>query len=458
MTTDSTEYLPAEQPVRSMDDLLDEFHSSETPREGWLIGAEAEKFGVDAVTGAPLEYEGPRGVVRIFDELIAKHGWTPVREVEDGPVIALHRGRGSVTLEPGAQFELSGEPMHDLHEVRQEIDCHMAEIADVSAKMNLAWLGIGFHPLARLDQLPWVPKQRYGVMRVYLPTQGDGAHNMMQRTATVQGNYDYSSEEDALRKLRVMLRLAPVLNALTANSPLKEGHLTDYKSIRAEVWTRMDPKRSGLIAPLWEEKRLGYLDYVEALLDAGMFFFKRDGKMIPNTGQTFREFMADGFEGHFPTIDDWRQHLSTIFPEARLKRTLEVRCFDSAPRPLATTAPALCTGLLYDEQSLAAMEELTAGWDWDSVERMRPVLAKEGLKAELFGKPVRDIGECVLEAAWDGLSRRQRPGRDELDERVFLMPLMQRFEQGRVPADDISDGYAVGDPVPVSEIYRRTRF
>jgi glutamate--cysteine ligase len=458
MTAPSTDYTPAAEPVRSVDDLLNEFHASETPREDWLIGAEAEKFGIDAVTGAPLEYEGPRGVLRIFEELITKHGWQPVSEVEGGPTIALHRGKGSVTLEPGAQFELSGEPMHDLHQVRQELDCHMAEIADVSAKMNLAWLGIGFHPLARLDQLPWVPKQRYGVMRVYLPTQGDGALNMMQRTATVQGNYDFCDEEDALRKLRVMLRLSPIMNTLTANSPLKEGHLTDYKSFRADVWTRMDPTRSGLIAPLWQDKHLGYLDYVEACLDAGMFFFKRDGEMIPNTGQTFRQFMTDGFEGQFPTIEDWRSHLSTLFPEARLKRTLEVRCFDSAPRPLATVAPALCTGLLYDEKSLAQMEELTAGWDWESVERMRPVLAKEGLKATLLGRSVRDIGERVLEAAWDGLARRARTGRDELDERVYLMPLMQRFDRGRVPADDISDGYAVGDPVPVSEIYRRTRF
>jgi glutamate--cysteine ligase len=443
-------------PIRSDDDLVEIFHSSERPRDGWRIGAEAEKFGVDAESGAPLAYSGERGVTRVMQALADAGGWQPERETDDGPVIALKRGDESITLEPGAQLELSGAPLGDVHGICSEMQAHLAELADVSRAMNLTWLGVGFHPLARQADLPWVPKHRYAIMRDYLPARGSGALDMMRRTATVQANFDYANEEDALAKLCVALRLSPLVNAMTANSPFLEGRLAGRKSVRGVVWLSMDPERSGLIPSLWKKSRPSYRDYVEWALDAGMFLFKRGDEYIANTGQPFRSFLQNGFQGHRATRADWRLHLNTLFPEARLKSTLEVRSADSLPLRLACGVPALFTGILYDARALSDATELALSLDLEAVERSRPALVRDGLAANIGGRSARELAQSVIEIASGGLERRARLNADGRDERVFLEPLAELVNSGRSPADLLTDGLERASDLR-AEILRRCR-
>lgn len=434
--TDNVVNPGEERPLRSEEELVELFHASETPPSAFRIGTEAEKFGVLADTLAPLDYAGTRGVERVFEALISGHGWTAESEYEGGPLIALQRAGASITLEPGAQFELSGAPLATLHETRAELAAHLAELRLISEQLNLAWLGLGFHPLARQDQLPWVPKQRYAIMREYLPPRGAGAWDMMRRTATVQANYDYQNEEDALRKLRVSLVLAPLVHAMTANSPFQEGAVSPFKSLRGQVWLHMDRERSGLIPALWQRgRKLGYRDYVEWALSAGMFLFKREGRVIANSGQSFRSFLNDGFQGHRATAADWKLHLNTLFPEVRLKNTLEIRACDSLPNDLYAAVPALFTGILYDERALAEAEDLALRFDYDSVERSRPALVRDGLAAEFAGRPARELAVRVLDIAAGGLRRRAALDASGRDESVYLEPLQRLSEAGLTPAD-----------------------
>ncbi len=441
-------------PLRGLEDLLDEFARAEKPREAWRVGVESEKFGVVRATGRPLAYAGEASVETLFARL-APLGWTAESERPGGPPLSMARGGASITLEPGAQFELSGTPFGDVHAVHEELEAHVEELRRVAGDLGLAWLGVGFHPLAHRDELPWVPKARYPIMRGYLPSKGDGALDMMQRTATVQGNFDFSDEEDALRKLRVLLKLSPLLNAMTANSPFKEGVVTDLRSVRAEVWTRMDPSRAGLIESLWANEHAGYRDYAEWALDAGMFLFKRDGEVIANTGQTFRAFLRDGYAGHRATADDWHLHLGTLFPEVRLKQTLEVRSADSLPGALVASLPALVTGVLYDATALAEAEAMTRDWTAEELTRQRLPLAREGLRARLFGAEARAHAERLLDVASGGLARRARLDAEGRDERRWLEPLAALVGAGKTPADCLTEGLTVGSAPGAAELLRR---
>jgi glutamate--cysteine ligase len=442
------------RPILDLDELREVFRGAEKPPAHHRIGAEAEKFAVVERTGAPLDYE--HGVTRVFAAL-EPLGWVPERETSEGPVIAMRRGAASVTLEPGAQLELSGTALDDLHGVARELDEHLAELVPVSAELGLAWLSVGFHPLASQRELSWVPKIRYGVMREYLPTRGRAAHDMMRRTATVQANFDFSSEDDAMRKLMVSLRLSPLIHALTANSPFSERRVTGLKSLRGEVWLNMDPARSGLIAPLWGKARPTYGDYVEWALDAGMFLFKRGERVLKNTGQTFRAFLRDGFEGERATMDDWRLHLNTLFPEARLKNTLEVRACDAQSAELSLAVPALFTGILYDERALGEAETLAQGFELTTLEAARPLLVRDGLAASIAGTPVKPLAERLVEVALGGLERRARRDASGADERRYLNPLAALVTAGKCPADVLRAGLGEGEALAVSELVRRTR-
>jgi glutamate--cysteine ligase len=439
-------------PVRSIDDLELVFHRAHKPRSAWLIGAEAEKFALDADTLSPLPYTGERSVLALFALLEQRHGWLPSLEYGNGPLVALTRGRSSVTLEPGAQVELSASPLPDVYAVCREIKDHLLELRSLSDELNLRWLSLGFQPLASGAEIPWVPKERYPIMRRYLPTKGSRAHDMMQRTCTVQANFDYDSEEDALRKLRVMLKLAPLIQAVSANAPFKEGRVSRLLSERADVWLHMDPERSGLVERVWRadsssSKRAGYRDYVEWALDAGMFLFRHDGKSFHNTGQTFRSFLQDGFEGQRATLGDWTNHLGTLFPEVRLKSTLEVRTSDAQSEPLSLAMIALFTGLLYDEQALAQAEELTRDFDYAAVVRARNDVPARGLAAQIGALAIRPLAERMIEAAAGGLSRRARLGPTGKDEALLLEPLAKLVAAGLTPAEVLRKGLAPGDPV-----------
>lgn len=449
------ENTPSDRPIRDLDELTDVFRSAEKRPDKFRIGAEAEKFAITA-DGAPLQYEGEQGVLGIF-EALSEFGWEPEREAADGPVVALGRGNASITLEPGSQLELSGAALPDLHQVEAEFHNHLRELAPISKKLGLTWLGVGFHPLARQEDLSWVPKQRYGIMREYLPTKGPAAHDMMRRTATVQANFDWDNETDALKKLLLSLKVSPLVHAMLANSPFKEGKLAGSKSVRGEVWLNMDPSRSGLIPSLWAKARPGYRDYVEWALDSGMFLFKRDGKVVQNTGQTFRAFMKDGFEGHHATVADFKLHLQTLFPEARLKNTLEVRGCDSLPSYLAMAVPALFTGILYDNRALDQALDLLAPLDFETVNRDRPALIREGLTAQLGGKPAVTYAQSLFEIASSGLSRRGRRNAQNEDERRFIKPLEPLLSKAESPADNLTRGLDPSVTLSPAEVIARCK-
>jgi glutamate--cysteine ligase len=318
-------------------------------------------------------------------------------------------------------------------------------------------LSVGFHPLASQAELPWVPKTRYGVMKEYLPTRGRAAHDMMRRSATVQANFDFSSEEDALRKLTVSLRLSPLIHALTANAPFAERRVSSLKSLRGDVWLHMDPARSGLIPSLWRNERPSYRDYVEWALDAGMFLFKRGERVYKNTGQTFRAFIADGFDGERATFEDWRLHLNTLFPEARLKNTMEVRACDAQSRELSLAVPALFTGLLYDDRALAEAEELARSFELETLEAARPALVRDALAARIGSRAAAPLAEKLVDIALGGLERRAQRDEAGRDERRYLEPLAVLTEHAQCPADALVAGLSPGEILAVSELVARTR-
>lgn len=447
---------PKAQPLETLDDLLFPFHEAIKPESQHRIGAEAEKFGVDAATGSAIPYEGERSVLAVLEALVERHGWKPEHETPNGPLIALVRAGASVTLEPGGQLELSGAPFENIHQICLEMGGHLAELRDISAELRLSWLGIGFHPFASQAELPWVPKARYAVMRRYLPTRGAYSLDMMRRTATVQANYDYSSEERALRALRVSLRLSPLVTAIFANSPFYEGSLFGGRSYRAKVWLDVDPARQGLIRNVFERGRR-FSDYVEWAVDVPMFLFKRDGAVIENTGQTFRDFLEHGFQGHRPTRADWEMHLNTLFPEVRLKRTIEVRGADSLPANLVCALPALMTGVLYDARAFDEAEALCESFTYDELEAIRPEIAEKALRATFRGQPLAALAERLIAIAAGGLERRAQLSKSGKDERVHLDRISALVAKGRCPADALVDGLKNGDPDLRAKILDRAR-
>jgi len=437
VTTTETRDL---EPIRRHDDLLLPFVQAYKPREAWRIGPEMEKFGLFEATRAPVPYAGDRSITKILDGLVTAHGWVPEREHQGAPVIALLRGGASVTLEPGGQLELSGQQSRSIHEVCSELRGHMREIGPLSRAMGVRWLGVGFHPFARREDFQWVPKQRYAIMREYLPTRGGHAIDMMLRTCTVQVNLDYADEADALRKMRVALALAPATTAMFANSPWKEGRPHGGLTYRGRVWLDVDPDRTGLLPALWRrDARID--DYVEWALDAPMFLLKRDGHAITNAGQTFRSFWKSGYQGNTATLEDWKLHLNTLFPEVRLKKTIEIRGADVQSTNMACALPALWTGLLYDERALAEAEALVEGWTYDEVAELRTRCWREGLRAAFRGRPLAAVAERMVSIADGGLERRKIvdpvSGKDE---RMHLARLRKLVGEGRTPADALLDG------------------
>ncbi len=426
-----------EKPITSYDELLSLFESAIKPASEFRVGAEMEKFGVFE-DGSPVPYEGEVGVRAILQDLSSK-GWKPEAETEGGPLIALLRDGASVTLEPGSQLELSGAPLRTMHEICAEFRGHLAEIAPFSTAHKIKWLGLGFHPFATRDLYTMVPKQRYSIMREYLPTRGSLALDMMLRTSTVQANYDFSSEADAMTKMRVALKLSPLTTAMFANSPFYEGKPFGGKSYRAKVWLDTDPDRSGLVPSLWK-KTAKFVDYVEWALDVPMFMFKRNGEKVVNTGQTFRSFWKSGFSGHSATMTDWTSHLNTLFPEVRLKKTIEVRGADAQGARLACTLPALWTGILYDAKALAAADAMTADWTHDEVVASRKEVWNKGLGAKFRAGTLQPFAEKLIEIAEGGLERRNLLSASGKDERVHLTRLKELVAQGKSPADTLLEG------------------
>lgn len=444
------------QPVRTLDDLSIPFFHAIKPAHQHRIGAEAEKFGVDAVSGAALPYEGERSVLSVLLALSERHGWHPELESEGGPLIALARAGASITLEPGGQLELSGAPLENVHLICTEMSGHLAELRDISEELGIVWLGVGFHPFARQADLSWVPKARYKVMREYLPRQGAYGLDMMRRTATVQANFDYSSEDNAMRMLRVSLRLSPVVTAMFANSPFHEGGLWGGRSYRAKVWLDVDPSRQGLVPRVLAEGSR-FADYVEWALDAPMFVVKRGKEIYDASRITFRQFMEDGAFGTYATMNDWETHLNTMFPEVRLKKTIEVRGADSQSAALACALPALWTGIFYDARALEQADELSASFSHDELVAVRKEIPERALDARFRGRPLADLAQSVVEIAMAGLERRARLNRNGRDERAHLERLADLVAKGKCPADTLLDGLDPASPDLRRELLVRAR-
>jgi len=441
---DLSESTTSDAPLRSIEDLLLPFEQAIKPEAEFRIGTEAEKFGLLADTLQPLPFSGPRSVQRVLAVLAQRHAWREQRETEQGEVIALLRDEASITLEPAGQLELSGAPFASVHETASEFETHLREVRGVGTELGIVWLSLGFQPFARHEDLPHVPKLRYGVMERYLPTRGPRALDMMRRTCTVQANLDYSSEQDAMRKLRVSLAIQPIVTAMFANSPFFEGRRSANTTERGAVWLGMDPDRSGILPFAWQ-RDLSFQSYIEWALDAPMFLIKRGDRVIPNTEQTFRSYMRDGAQGERATLKDWETHLNTLFPETRLKKTIEVRGADAQPSDLLCALPALWKGLLYDERSLAQLEALIAPLDASTVEAARPEIVRVALRAQLLGRPVQRWAQEVLDIALGGLERhglRDARGRDE---RIYLEPLVELVAAGRTPADRLLDATSKND-------------
>ncbi len=426
--------------ITSRDQLVAYIESGCKPRDKWRIGTEHEKFAFRLSDLKPLPYEGRDGIGAILHAL-RRFGWQPVEEA--GNVIALtHPNGASVTLEPGGQFELSGAPVATLHETCEEVSHHLIEVKTVGAELGFGMMGIGFQPKWRREDIPWMPKGRYKIMRDYMPKVGGHGLDMMLRTCTVQVNLDFESEANMIKKFRVGLALQPVAIALFANSPFYEGKPTDYLSYRSFVWTDTDPDRCGML-PFVFEDGMGFERYVDYMLDMPMYFVYRDGKYIDASGQSFRDFMAGklpAYPEQLPTIGDWEDHLTTAFPEVRMKKFLEMRGADGGPWGRLCALPAFWTGLLYDSVSLDAAYDMIKDWSFEERTKLRDEAPRFALKTQFRGRPLRDLALEVLAIARAGLKRRNRYAHG-CDETYFLNPLDDIADSGETPAEDLLELY-----------------
>src|SRR5258706_10109815 len=355
-------------PIEHVDQLVEQFHTAAKPRSDWKIGTEYEKLAVDRATGQAVPFAGSRGIERVLLTLAERFGWTP-RE-EEGATVALARDGVSITLEPGGQIELAGRPLATLHAAREEVSTHVRELVAVGDELGIAFLGLGCHPFAPLDDSGWVPKERYRIMRAFMARVGTLGHRMMKQTATVQANIDFESERDAIQKLRIGMGVAPIVNAIFANSPLVDGDLSGHLSFRGHVWTDTDRARCGLL-PFAFRDDANFADYVAWALDVPMYFILRDGRYVTQvTGVPFRRFLADGWQGEPATLDDWSLHLTTLFPEVRLKGFIEFRSADSQPPARVLALPALAKGLFYTEDCQQAGLDLVRRWSFDQVREL----------------------------------------------------------------------------------------
>ncbi len=415
--------------------LADWLESGCKPESAWRIGTEHEKFGFCSDTLKPLPYAGERSIRAVLDGLAEQFGWQPV--LEDGLPIALKKDDCSITLEPGGQLELSGGLLENLHQTCNEVNRHLAEVRQVAEPLGIGFLGMGFHPSARRDDIDWMPKARYVIMRRYMPQVGQLGHDMMKRTCTVQVNLDYSSEADMVAKFRAALALQPIATALFANSPFTEGKPNGFLSYRSHVWTDTDPDRTGML-PWVFDSGMGFERYVDWMLDVPMYFVSRGDQLINVAGQSFRDFLAGrlpGLPGEHPTLADWEDHLTTAFPEARLKRFLEMRGADGGPWRRLCALPAFWVGLLYDSDSLSACLDISQNWSAEQREQLRRDVARKGLAAEIGGRRVRDLASELLEVAERGLVRRNRLNSRGQHEGGFLRPLQETTRRGLTPAE-----------------------
>ena len=429
----------SDTPITDHRQLVEVLASGEKPRDAWRIGTEHEKFGFRLDDLRPPAFDGERGIEALLEGL-TRFGWTPYRESVDGKparTIALTKGMASVTLEPAGQLELSGAPVETIHDTCKEVGSHLREVREVADELQLGFLGMGFQPKWRRDEMPWMPKGRYRIMRDYMPKVGSLGLDMMTRTCTVQVNLDYASEADMVKKFRVSLALQPIATALFADSPFTEGRPNGYLSYRSHIWTDTDADRTGMLDFVFEDG-FGYQRYVDYLLDVPMYFSYRDGIYHDASGKSFRKFLRgelDVLPGALPTLRDWNDHMTTAFPEVRLKKFLEMRGADGGPWNRLCALPAFWVGLLYDDTALDAAWDLVRDFSMAERHALRDGGPKQALKLPLRGGTVRDIAIEALKISRAGLQRRARADACGIDESGFLDPLLEIAESGETPAE-----------------------
>lgn len=430
-------------PIERHEQLAEYLADGCKPKEDWRIGTEHEKFGYIKDTLAPLPFEGKQSIVAVLEGLRDRHGWSEVRE--SGHLIGLEKAGANVSLEPGGALELSGAPLETIHETCDEVNEHLREVKDIADEIGVGFIGLGAAPIWTHDEMPLMPKGRYKLMDAYMGKVGTMGRSMMRRTCTVQVNLDFGSESDMVQKMRVAIALQPVAVALFANSPFFEGKVNGHKSWRSRVWRDLDASRTGMIPFIFDEG-FGFEAWVQYALDVPMYFVYRDGQYIDALGMSFRDFLKGelpALPGETPTLSDWADHLTTAFPEARIKKFIEMRGADGGPWRRLCALPAFWVGLMYDQTALDAAWDLVKGWSAETREGLRVAASVDGLQAKVDGISMRDLAREVVAISEAGLKARARTGAGGMvpDETHFLNALKDSLDSGMVPADELLARY-----------------
>jgi glutamate--cysteine ligase len=437
-----SQYIPettASPEIERRDQLIEGFVSAAKPPAQWRIGTEYEKVAVRRADGRAVPFSGARGIEALLRRLADRYGWEPVEE--DGRTVALGGHKASITLEPGGQVELSGELCESVHCAQAEFAQHIDQIVTVGDELDIAFLGLGMQPVSRPHEFELVPKRRYRIMWPHMARVGTLGQRMMTQTATVQANFDYADEADAMMKLRVGMGITPLLTAMFANSPLCDGDLNGYKSFRGHIWTDTDPARSGLL-PFVFRPRAGFEDYVEYALDVPMYFIVRGGEWFDMTAYTFRQFWTDGYRGHRATMSDWSAHLTTLFPEVRLKGYIELRAADSQAPELMLAVPALAKGVFYEADCLQAAWDLVKAWSWEERVALYHAVHRQALQARIRRVEAAELARELVAIAVEGLHRQRALNAAGQDESIYLEQLDHQVKRGRCPADAIIEKWS----------------
>jgi glutamate--cysteine ligase len=430
-------------PIERHEQLAEHLAEGCRPKSEWRIGTEHEKFGYLTDTNAPLPFEGERSIVAVLEGLRDRHGWSEVREGDH--LIGLEKDGANVSLEPGGALELSGAPLETIHETCDEVNQHLREVREISDEIGVGFIGLGAAPEWSHEEMPLMPKGRYKLMNNYMEDVGTMGTAMMRRTCTVQVNLDFGSEADMVQKMRVALALQPVATALFANSPFFEGKVNKHKSWRSVIWRNLDDARTGMLPFVFDEG-FGFEAWVQYALDVPMYFVYRNGEYINALGMSFRDFLKGelpALPGETPMMSDWADHLTTAFPEARLKKFIEMRGADGGPWRRLCALPAFWVGLTYDQTSLDAAWDLVKGWDTETREALRVAASVDGLQAEVGGIKMHELAREVVAISEAGLKARARPGAGGMvqDETHFLNALKESLDTGQVPADELLEKY-----------------
>jgi glutamate--cysteine ligase len=446
---------PDAEPISGLDQLVAHILRGSKPEADWVVGTEVERVGLDPTTGAALPFSGDRGVEAILRGMCERFGWEPNQEGDR--IIGLSRGDSSITLEPGGQVELAGRPFRSLLDGAAELQANGEELSNIAEEIGAVFVGLGVQPVTPLEQIEWVPKGRYGIMGPYMKQVGALGQRMMKQTATVQVNLDFSSEADAIEKMRVATGIGPILNAIFANSAISEGRPNGYLSYRAHVWTDTDRARCGILPFLFTESA-GIVDYVEWALDAPMYFIRRADTYLDLSGLPFREFWQKGASGTRATVGDFALHLSTLFPEVRLKTWIELRMADSPPPDSVLALSAMAKGVLYEPDCRMGAWDLVKEWPLEERHALLETVARGGFAARAGRHSIADLARELVVIAEEGLNRLARAAGESGGEAALLEHTIDRVRRGRTSAEETLDIWKLGGANRVSDLVRHTAY